>query len=144
MSTPQRGIALDLTHYHFRRELGDIAVYGTWIGADLDDTEPCLVLVAPHRVGHTRSKPACIALSSAYKYDDPRYLLHAARQFNQGLGFEDTMQRVHRVADLIHSHLLDLIKMPERAPRGSVVAGVARLTDRDTGRSTEIEIKESL
>lgn len=144
MSAPQRGIALDLTHHHFKRELGDITVYGTWIGADLDDTEPCLVLVPRHRIGHDRTKPACVALSSAHKYDDPKYLLMAAQRFNKAMGFEDSMQRVHRVADLIHSHLLDLIKMPPRAPRGSVVAGVARLTNRDTGRSTEIEITESL
>src|SRR5690606_10985945 len=66
------GHILDLTKYAFVRRLGDITVYGTWVGPSVDESEPCLVLVPTHRINGCR--PIVVALSAAYKYDDPRYL----------------------------------------------------------------------
>ena len=109
------GHVLDLSRHHFRRELGDIVLYGTWIGESLDESEPCLVLVPNRRfMGHDRTKPCCVALSAAYRYDNPSYMLSRARQFNADMGFSDSMSHVHKVASIIYDHLQDLIEMPPR------------------------------
>lgn len=132
---------LDLTRYYFRRELGDITLYGAWIGEELEDTEPALVLVPAHRMRGI--KPCCIALSSAYLYDDPSYMLSAAMRFNEILGFGDSMSNVHKVADIIHSHLQDLIEMPPKPVERRIVVGEATMTH-ESGRSQTIELSEDI
>lgn len=118
--------AIDLTRYHFKRELGDLTLYGTWLyNDDQEDTEPALVLVPRYRMSD-RTKPIAIALSSAFKYNEPRYLAHVAAQFARTLGFEDSMNTTHKIATVIHDHLLDLIKMPLE-PTNAVTTGEATL-----------------
>lgn len=126
---------LDLTKYAFRRQLGDIILYGTWIGESVDDSEPCLVLIS----GYRNTKPCCIALSAAYRYDDPNYLLYKSIQFNKDLGFTDNMSNVHRVASVIHDHLQDLIELPPRPVLNTKVGAEAVVTD-SRGRKSYAEI----
>lgn len=121
-----RQYAIDLTRFHFKRELGDLTLFGTWLyNDDQEDTEPALVIIPSYRAGNG-IKPIAIALSSAFKYNDPRYLAHAAARFAKMLGFEDSLSTTHKVATVIHDHLLDLIKMPLE-PTNAVVAGEATL-----------------
>lgn len=134
------GIALDLTNYHFRRQFGDIELYGTWIGEDFDEAEPCLVLMPAYRKSGV--KPCCVALSAAYKYDDPRYLLAAAMRINTDLGFTDAMTGVHKIAEIIHSHLQDLIEMPPKPVRRSTVVADATVRDGMGRKVTSGEILE--
>ncbi len=116
--------ALDLTRYAFKRELGDLTLFGTWLyNNDQEDTEPAIVIIPRYRALNG-AKPICIALSSAFKYNDPRYLAHAAAGFSRLLGFEDSMTTTHKLASVIHDHLLDLIKMPLE-PTEAVVTGEA-------------------
>jgi len=134
------GHVLDLSRYQWLRHIGQLAIYGTWIGPSIDESEPCLAIVPASRVtSHERVRPAVVALSAAYRYDDPRYLLQAARRFNAGLGFPDTMQNVMKVADAIYDHLDDLVALPERPSFGSVVGAEVTVTDSE-GRSHEFEI----
>lgn len=142
--------ALDLSVYAFRRELGDITIYGTWLHPLEDDGEPCIALVPTFRRlidvrgdnATVYAKPCVIALSAAYKYDDPRYLLVAARGAAETMGFEDSMSRTHKIAEAIHGSLLDLIKMPPRPIISS--QAVADLTIRDSeGRTHHTEIIEN-
>lgn len=134
---------LDLTVRHFTRELGDLTVIGTWYGADLNEMEPVLCLVPTYRAlfdgTDLRSKPCCIALSSAHLYDDPRYLLNRSRYFCEALGFSDEMKTVHKIAEAIHGSLLDLIKMPPRPVLGTYVGADATVTDAN-GRQTTVEL----
>ena len=121
-----RNHAIDLSRYHFKRELGDLTLYGTWLfNADQEDTEPAIVIVPTFRKLNG-SKPIAIALSSAFKYNDPRYLVHVAAVFAKQLGFEDSMTTTHKLATVIHDHLLDLIKMPVE-PTTAVEAGEATM-----------------
>lgn len=103
--------AIDLSRTAFMRPFKDLMVAGTWLwNADQEDDEPCLCIIPATR--RTGVRPVVVALSSAFKYDDAKYCLNAARLFNRDLGFEDNMQNVFKVAEAIHSHLEDLLSMP--------------------------------
>lgn len=131
---------LDLSRYQWLRHIGDLALYGTWYGPDIDNSEPCLVIVPAWRAtSHESVRPAVVLLSAAYLYDNPRYLLASARRFNAGLGRSDDMSNVMKVADIIFDHLDDLVALPERPSFGSSVGAEITLTDSE-GRSHEFEI----
>jgi hypothetical protein len=133
------GHVLDLTRTHFTRQLGDVTVIGSWIGESLDESEPCLVLLPTYqRHSYERVKPCCIALSSAYLYDDPRYLLARSMEFNKALGFTDDMSHVHKVADVIYDHLQDLIEMPPRPVTQAYEAADAIITDANGRRKSAV------
>lgn len=138
---------LDLTVRSFTRELGDITLIGTWYGASLDESEPVLCLVPTYRQCFDgvamRAKPCCVALSSAYLYDDPRYLLARAREFSAAMGFDDSMSRTYKIAEAIHGSLRDLIVMPPRPVLGSFVGADATITD-GMGRQRTVEIVQSV
>ena len=77
---------IDLTHCHFRRAVGEFAVFGTWLKIG-KDSEPCLV-ITPQRM--FEGKPAVIPLSSAWKYSqmafaDPKVVANQVRQFAIGM-----------------------------------------------------------
>lgn len=130
---------LDLTRYHFVRELGDFVLFGTWIyHADLDDDEPALVIVPSRRALHG-TVPCVIALSAAFRYTDPRHLAAVSLEFAKALGFDDTlMSSASKIGNMIHDHLLDLIKMPEN-PTDTIVGATANV-DFGDGRKRTIEI----
>ncbi|ACR15038.1 hypothetical protein BcepIL02_gp45 [Burkholderia phage BcepIL02] len=130
--------AIDLTRYAFVRELGDIRLYGTWLyDAELDDDEPCLVLVPAYRPHGV--VPCCVALSAAFRYTDPRHLAAVSLQFAKDLGFDSNiMSAAHKIGGIIHDHLLDLIKMPEN-PTEAVVGASANV-DFGDGRKRSVEI----
>ena len=128
--------AIDLTRYQFKRDVGDLTIYGTWVfNEDKDGTEPCLVLIPRYR---TRGfKPVVVALSAAFKYNDPRYLARVAGPFARSLGFEDGMTVANNIATAIHDHLLDLLKMPND-PTDAIVVGEATIDM--GGRKRTIEV----
>ncbi len=134
---------LDLTNRAFTRVLGDITLIGTWYGADIDEAFPVLCIVPTFRVLFDgvalRSKPCCVALNSAYLYDDPNYLLARSMEFSKALGFEDSMTRTHKIAEAIHGSLQDLIQMPPRPVLGSFVGADATVTD-SSGRQTSVAL----
>lgn len=128
--------AIDLARYHFKRDRGDMTIYGTWLyNHDQEDTEPALVILPRYRLNG--AVPCCVALSAAFKYNNPRYLAHAARHFAKTMGFEDEMSRVRKVAEFIHDHMLDLLKMPVD-PTEAVVVGEAKV-DLGNGRKRTVE-----
>lgn len=127
--------AIDLSRHAFFREVGDMVVVGTWVHNDeQEDTEPALVILPRFRPPSSVI-PCVIGLSAAYRYNDAKYAVHAAKGIAKALGFEDSMHRTHRIADMIHSHLPDLVSMPID-PREAIVVGEATLNLGDGKRQT--------
>jgi hypothetical protein len=118
--------AIDLTRYSFMRELGDLVLFGTWImNEEQEDTEPALVLLPRYRPPSS-VVPCVVALSAAYRYNDAKYCVRAAKGIAKALGFEDSMSTTHRIADILHSHLPDLVSMPVD-PTHAVAVGEASI-----------------
>lgn len=112
---------LDLTRYAFKREVGELTIYGTWVPLpdNTGESEPALAIVPRFRV---IGRPAVIALSSAYKYNDPAYLARAAHVFTQALGVAAGVNDTLKIASLIDDHLSDLISMPPEPTQAVAVA----------------------
>lgn len=128
---------IDLTRHHFQRHIGDMTIYGTWIfNQDQEDTEPCLAILPRYRT--IGVMPCCVALSAAFRYANPRYLAHAARQFSKAMGFEDDLTRTRKIAELIYDHLPDLISMPVDPVRQVVVADAT--VTAESGRKKSLEV----
>lgn len=129
--------AIDLTRHAFVREWKDLCIIGTWLfNNDQEDYEPALVVLPRHR--RYGFRPVVVALSAAFKYNSPQYLAHAARKFNADLGFEDSMSNANKVAEAIHSHLGDLVTMPNN-PTQKFVVGEASF-DLGGGQKRTIEL----
>jgi hypothetical protein len=141
MNQPARIPALDLTRHHFMRPSGDLVLFGTWIyNPDQQDYEPCLVVVPRYR--RQGFKPCCIALSSAWKYNPEHngaaYLARMSKEFLYMLGMEDCMSNAMKVAELVNSHLGDLIRMPNN-PMSSIITADATFSfDDGTRRTVEV------
>lgn len=132
---------IDLTHCHFRRVVGEFAVFGTWLKIG-KDSEPCLV-VTPVMQGTRSIKPAVIPLSSAWKYSqmafaDPKVVANQVRQFAIGMN-KDSLAQVIALTDLINDCLSDLISMPTDPRERLVVADAEIVID---GRKRTIEVTE--
>lgn len=133
---------LDLSKAHAEHVDGEITVIFTWYGETVEDSEPCIVLLPTYRIlapGHY--KPCVIALSSAYKYHDARYLWESAGSVANilGLGASATF----KVAEKIQGALLQLIKMPPKPVEKTNVVADAVMTD-ERGRQTSAEIIEEV
>lgn len=115
--------AIDLTRHHFKRDVRDLTVFGTWLwNEDQEDTEPAIVILPRYRLNGV--KPVCIALSAVFRYNDPRYLARAAGYFAKQLGFGDNIMTAHRIASIIDDSIDDLLKMPND-PTQAVQVGEA-------------------
>lgn len=127
---------LDLTKYQSKREFGDIILYTTWIwNEELEDSEPCLVLVPRYRA---LGKPCGIALSAAYRYNDPHYCMQSCHKFAIDLGMTPGVTVTSRIMDIIMDHLDELVGMaPELMTEVVVADGV--ITDQD-GKTRTVEL----
>lgn len=133
--------ALDLTRHHFKRQLGDLLLFGTWYEHEQQDnedtSEPCLVLVPAYR--RDGVVPCVVLLQHAYKWTNPLYAAKMSLEFAKTLGFDsNVMENAHRVHGLVYDHLLDLIKLPE-SPTTAVVGAYGNLKVGD-GPSRSVEI----
>jgi len=149
---------LDLNRYHFKRTVMGITILGTWF-IDHDRNRPCLVLI---REGEelTTMAPAVVAMDEAYTFDIPwrwedyrenfDYRGHPQRAWalvrliaTQLRLNEHDAKTLSRIGDLIKDHLGDLISIPPYvAPDNRRLLGEAVLTNRSTGHTREIEIKD--
>lgn len=117
----ERRHAINLTQYAFKREKGELALYGTWIwNEDQESYEPALVVI--NALNPRRFRPCVVALSAAYKYNDAVYMAHVAREFVHLLGLQDSMTMAYKVATLIEDSLGDLLTMPPMPTDKIVVA----------------------
>lgn len=112
---------VDLSRHHFLRAVGDLVIVGTWWWCkDQEAWEPCLVVT--HRYRKTGFRPVLIALSAAYKYDDPVYMAHAVKQFIELLQLQGNATVAYDIATMINDHLSDLISMPPNPTTSIIVA----------------------
>ena len=113
--------AIDLTFHAFRREKGQLAMYGTWLyNEDQESHEPALVVV---NAANPRKFPPCvIALSAAYKYNEPEYLAAVCKEMVPLMGLQDDMRTAYEVALFIEDSLGDLLTMPPMPTKEVVVA----------------------
>lgn len=128
--------AIDLTRTQFSRTLGNLTIVGTWLwNDDQENYEPALVVVSSIRP--KGFKPCVVALSAAYKYNDPIYLAHVAKEFVHLLCLQDDMSTAHKVATMIHDHLGDLLNMPPN-PTSQIIVADATIGSGSGKRTIEI------
>lgn len=132
-------IALDLTQYHFKRDRGDITVFGTWFGKEL---EPVLVLMPTRSV--SRPYPCVVTLQTAWMWSkshgDEAHRLQMAGTFAAFLGLDPLSKRVvYRIISIIQDELIDVLGMPLK-PVTEFVAADAIHTDHETGKVIHREI----
>ncbi|MDF3073454.1 MAG: BcepIL02 gp45 [Alphaproteobacteria bacterium] len=131
----ERQPAIDLSRQQFSRTSGDLAVIGTWLwNEDQETHEPALVII--NALNPRAFKPCVVALSAAYKYDDARYCAQVAGAL-AGLTGSDSMQTAHKIALLIEDSLNDLLNMPPNPVDAVVVADATVAAD---GRKRSLEI----
>lgn len=137
--------SLDLTRYAWKRELGDITVYGTWFGAEQD---PALVLVPTMRQSWQKTTPCVVPLTNAWKWDeftgDPAGCARTCVQFAGFLGFNPmSSMTVQRIASIIRDHLGDLLHIPPKPTEQRIVVADAFLTD-EAGKTRHVEVSENV
>jgi len=87
------------------QQVGDIVRAYHWVS-----DEPAMVIY-PARA-RLNAGAYVICLSSAFKYDDMRYLVRQAAIAAHVMGMDETSFTINRIGTAIHDGLLDLIKMP--------------------------------
>lgn len=133
--------ALDLTRYHFKRELaGNITVYGTWWLAEDSGPKQCLVLV-PTLARTENVVPCVVPQSQAWMWSeaigDPVETAKTSFMFADWLGLDvNNHSDVFRVRSVIHDHLQDLLNIPPmpEAMRDRTVIGEAQIRARESDR----------
>lgn len=134
--------AIDLTKFAWRKQQGDITVYGTWYG---DNLRQCLVLVPSYR-RKTPGQwgPVVVLVDDAHLWavdtGAPFYVQQMAPKFARSLGFDPTPALCARIANLIDSHVGDLLTIPPK-PAERVVVADAFLIGED-GKTRHIEVAE--
>lgn len=131
--------ALDLTQNAWKRQHGDITVYGTWYGEHL---KPCIVLVPAHR---QIVKPCVVLLDNAWMWSEeigePGHCARTAMVFAEYLGLDHlSAMTVQRIASIIRDSLSDLIGIKPK-PTDNIVVADALWTDTD-GKRRHAEVTE--
>lgn len=88
------------------QQVGDIVRAFHWV-----NDEPAMVIY-PAKQRTVEAGAYILCLSSAFKYDDIRYLIQQAAIAAKVIGMDQTKHTIHRIGTAIHDGLLDLIKMP--------------------------------
>lgn len=128
---------LDLTRNHRIIPSGDLVLILTWIGNhEQQDYEPCMVIVPRYRKKGSY-KACCVALSSAWQYNEPAYLAMASRNFARMLGMDDGMSSTYHIGELIYSNLGELLKTPP-SPTQSIVVADASYTVNGRRHTAEV------
>jgi hypothetical protein len=103
----QQMIKIGGDNARFQRVTGDIVSSYQYVNG-----EPAMVLW-PKRHGFMTKRGAyAICLSAAWKYADMSYLVAAAHDAAQTMGFEESRSTTKRIMDIILDGLEDLVRMP--------------------------------
>lgn len=122
--------------------VGDLIRAYHWV-----NDEPAMVIY-PARQRSENAGAFIICLSSAFKYDDLKYLVKQAAIAASVIGMDETRQTIHRIGTAIHDGLLDLIKMPPEPQwhkdlsKGEVIAELEVRKDGKTVIEREVHAGE--
>lgn len=130
--------ALDLTKCFKVFERGEFRVCLTWFSHSDTEDEPCMVILPAHRAV---IRPVVLALSSIYKYDDPRYLAAMSFKYAEVLGMSGSSSAI-KIGEIINDYLDDLGKMPARPTFDAFVGADAIITHAD-GKQEHFEIMDN-
>lgn len=140
---------IDITRYHFKRDVGDLAVIGTWAKLADGQRRRCLVLMMKWAYGTDDLRVATVyddvdlpnwAVDSRM-HGNMEWAVHQAADICETLGITLTPPNINRVIDAVQNHLPDLIMMPPAPPAPSMVIGDIQMRERDSGRVIESEIR---
>lgn len=141
---------LDLDRRHFTRVKGDLTLIGTWIKTEDHDWRACLVIIrtgeefSEHNVPCVVTADLCYIWADIPGVGDPRRAARMAMRFATALRMADDPKNLLRIAILINDHLDDLLHIPPWAPRDTVAVAEMEVTDNNTGKTSEIEVKQDV
>lgn len=139
--------ALDLSLTHFKKQRGDLTVYGTWL-LDGEDDRPCLVLMRTNDERHAAATPFVITVDNAWRWSeeigDPEYASYQAEQAGKHLRLTDDVRTVLRIVALVNKHLGDLLSIPPFPREKGRALGELTITNRSTGKAIEVEISDDV
>ena len=139
-------LSLDLEHYHWRRDLGEFTLIGTWL-LDGKLNRPCMVIIRKGEFTHEATTPCIVPLDDAWLWEpktgDPKQAMHYTWGYCEALRLDpNNFKNIYRIRSLIDDHLGDLLHIPPYSPppdrKGNVIAEIT-VTDHRTGKTIEVE-----
>jgi len=140
------GTPVNLFTAAFRRNLGSWTFIGTWILQD-GKFEPCLAIIPKNDEKNKEGSPCTILLKEAWRWEEDKgditYTHYHIARFFRAFRMTPTPQLCNALLRYIHDCLPDLLTMlPEPPEVRQSTVGVSKMTNYDTGHTTEKEIKE--
>lgn len=137
-------LSADKRHRMF--EHGDLTVYIAWDGRE---GRPCMALTRGRMMLGTEAArvyliPDLNLWAWSEEIGDVRHVAATSIMIAEHLGFEVTKPMVNRIRSLVISHIDDLLTCPPKPMFNTFVAAETRVTDRQTGKVTEGEIREDV
>lgn len=137
---------LDLNKRVWTRTKGGIIAIGTWLRQD-DRFRQCMVLIPADREYDDRLVPCVVTVDKAWIWSeevgDPAQAAFTAHQFADTLGLASHDKRtVIRLAMFIQDHIGDLLSIPPYQNPDSQTVAEITMTDTNTGRTFEAELRE--
>lgn len=140
---------LDLTRNAWKKNHGDLDVYGTWYW-DEDDSQwvPCLAIVPAAVVLHfERVVPCLVPIDHAWAWSEEEggwdYVASTAIHFCSALRMQPDAKSVFRIVDLVRNHLEDLLKrIPARPKDDDELTVTADAVAKIDGKSHHTEVSD--
>lgn len=139
--------ALDLTYrYYSKVSRGAIRVTGTWVKLAGEPQQPCLVLQDANVKSGTHP-PFIILMNNVWSWmeelnDDPMDIARRAADAVTTMNRSLTNPEMFNVIDAVRDAVDDLIKSDLWAPvTKPLVIGEATMTDLNTGKTTEDDVR---
>lgn len=141
--------SLDLSRRAWTRVRGALTLIGTWMLNEDRRWRPVMAIIRTGDELTDHTIPCIVTMDKAWIWSeeigDPRQAARIAHGFAQALRLDEHEPRtVVRLAMLIHDHLGDLLHIPPYVPDAddADVIGEATVTDRRTGATHELEIRD--
>lgn len=148
LPAPDSRPALNLARFHKQYVHGDITVFITWLAPEMEE---CMVLVPTFKVGLTQEfAPCVITLSQVGLYSDgldsgtEAEVEALVTAFAWCLGMDSGPATLLRILGIIRNHMGDLVACPPRPRENEEVRADAILTDRSTGKTREMEVRDDV
>lgn len=139
---------IDLAQRAFTFSRKGLTAIGTWIKID-GRWRPCMAIIRTGDELNPACRPCIVAADNAWIWDenigDPRRTAHVVVDFLKALRMD--MNRPQDHIDLVlfvQDHLGDLLGIPPRPPQKGEVVAELTMTETDTGRVREVEVRDDV